>query len=142
MRPAWVLFALSASFLLFAQQKEKERKLTDDEKIELIRGLSAEYGTVKVFLPRSRKPLRFESNGRWEKQEWLDAGREYGAVAKVGELVQITGVDINSDDDLARRYLFEIPVIEVDGDVVTRAPIDLRAVTTALDARSRIEGRP
>lgn len=51
-------------------------------------------------------------------------------------------VDINSDDDLARRYLFEIPVIEVDGDVVTRAPIDLRAVTTALDARSRIEGRP
>ena len=95
MRCVWVLVALSGS-LLFAQQKE--RKLTDDEKIELIRGLTAEYGTVKVYLPRSRKPVRFESNGRWEKQEWLDAGREFGPVAKVGELVQVTGVDINSDN--------------------------------------------
>lgn len=110
MRRAWVLFALSASFLLFAQQKEKERKLTDDEKIELIRGLSAEYGTVKVYLPRSRKPLRFESNGRWEKQEWLDAGREYGAVAKIGESVQITGVDINSDEI----------VLQINGGLNTR----------------------
>lgn len=51
-------------------------------------------------------------------------------------------VDINSDDDLARRYLYEIPVIEVDGAVVTRAPVDVRAVTAALDARTGIEGRP
>ncbi|MBX7111991.1 MAG: glutaredoxin family protein [Dehalococcoidia bacterium] len=50
-------------------------------------------------------------------------------------------VDINSDDDLARRYVFEIPVIEVDGAVVTRAPVDLRAVTAALDAPASTEGR-
>jgi len=49
-------------------------------------------------------------------------------------------VDINSDDDLARRYLFEIPVIEVNGAVVTRAPIDLREVTIALDACAHPEG--
>lgn len=110
MRGVWLIFALSTASLLFAQQKEKERKLTDDEKIELIRGLTAEYGTVKVYLPRSRKPLRFESNGRWEKQEWLDAGREYGPVAKVGELVQITGVDINSDEI----------VLQINGGLNTR----------------------
>ncbi len=51
-------------------------------------------------------------------------------------------VDINSDDDIARRYLFEIPVIEIDGAVVTRAPVDLGAVVAALDARTHIEGRP
>ncbi|MGE0229363.1 MAG: glutaredoxin family protein [Dehalococcoidia bacterium] len=50
-------------------------------------------------------------------------------------------VDIHSDDDLARRYVFEIPVIAVDGAVVTRAPINLRAVTSALDAGTHIEGR-
>lgn len=44
-------------------------------------------------------------------------------------------VDIHSDPDLARRYLLEIPVIEVDGVVVTRAPIDLDAVATALVRR-------
>lgn len=82
---------------LCADAQEKDRKLTDEEKIELIRGLTAEYGTVKVYLPRSKKPLRFSSDGKWDKQEWLDAGREFGAVAKVGELVQITAVDIDSD---------------------------------------------
>lgn len=45
-------------------------------------------------------------------------------------------VDIHSDPELARRYLLEIPVIEVDGVVVTRAPIDLDAVATALARRT------
>ncbi len=43
-------------------------------------------------------------------------------------------------DDLIAED-FEIPVIEVDGDVVTRAPVDLRAVLAALDAAGVIEGR-
>ena len=50
-------------------------------------------------------------------------------------------VDINSDDDLLRRYCFEIPVIEVDGVVVTRAPVDLNAVSAALDGTGAVEGR-
>ena len=41
-------------------------------------------------------------------------------------------VDIHSDADLAKRWLLEIPVIEVDGVVVTQAPLDLRAVERAL----------
>ena len=45
-------------------------------------------------------------------------------------------VDIHSDPELARRYLLEIPVIEVDGAVVTRAPIDLEAVVAALGQRT------
>jgi glutaredoxin len=41
-------------------------------------------------------------------------------------------VDIHSDPDLERRFLIEIPVIEVDGHIVSQAPIDLDAVAAAL----------
>jgi glutaredoxin len=41
-------------------------------------------------------------------------------------------IDIHSDPALARRWLLEIPVIEVDGAVVTQAPIDLDKVVRAL----------
>jgi glutaredoxin len=44
-------------------------------------------------------------------------------------------VDIHSDPELERRWLFEIPVIEVDGRVVTQAPVDLDAIGRALDGR-------
>src|SRR5436305_15002052 len=38
-------------------------KLTDDEKIELLRGLSAEYAKAKTYFPRSRKALAFDVDG-------------------------------------------------------------------------------
>jgi hypothetical protein len=30
----------------------------------------AEYATVKAFLPRSKKPLPFESSGSYDKKAW------------------------------------------------------------------------
>lgn len=41
-------------------------------------------------------------------------------------------VDIHSDPEIERRFLIEIPVVEVDGVIVTQAPIDLDAVVAAL----------
>jgi hypothetical protein len=78
-------------------------KLTDDDKIEIIRGLMAEYATVKTYLPRSKKPLEFDANGNWDKEKWQDVGREFGPAARVGDLVQITKVSIEGD-----RILLEI----------------------------------
>lgn len=46
-------------------------------------------------------------------------------------------VDIHSDPETARRYFFEIPVVEVDGVRVTSAPADMRAVRAALEAGER-----
>lgn len=43
-------------------------------------------------------------------------------------------VDIHSDPELERRHLFEIPVIEVDGVVVTQAPVDIDRVRAAVSA--------
>jgi hypothetical protein len=74
-----------------------DTKLTDDDRIELLRGLTAEYATVKTYLPRSKKPLEFDSHGNWDKEKWQEAGREFGPAARIGDLVQITKVSIESD---------------------------------------------
>ncbi len=80
-----------------------ERKLTFEERVELTRGLTAEYATVKAPLPRSKKALPFPSSGAYDKKQWEAAGREYGPAARVGDLVQISKVEIESD-----RLLLEI----------------------------------
>jgi len=60
--------------------------------VELIRGLSSEYATVKEFLPKSKRPLPIQADGSYNKQEWTDAGRTMGPAARVGDLVQVTRV--------------------------------------------------
>ncbi len=73
------------------------KKLTEEERIELIRGLSAEYATAKVPLPRSKKALSYQAGGTWDKQQWDAAGKQYGPAARVGDLVQLTKVTLESD---------------------------------------------
>ena len=91
-------FSLVASlFLLLPPSFAADQKLTDDDKIEILRGLTAEYATVKTYLPRSKKPLEFNSSGKWDKEKWQAVGRELGPAARVGDLVQITKVGIEND---------------------------------------------
>lgn len=72
-------------------------KLTFEDRIELTRGLSSEYATVKVLLPRSKKPLEFDSAGTWDKNQWEDAAKQTGSAARTGDLVQITKITIDED---------------------------------------------
>ncbi len=72
-------------------------KLTDEDRIEIIRGLTAEYATAKIALPRSKKALPFESKGTWDKAAWAEAGKELGPAARVGDLVQVTKVTIENE---------------------------------------------
>jgi hypothetical protein len=72
-------------------------KLTEAQRIELVRGLTAEYATVKAPLPRSKKALEFPSDGHYDKQAWDAAGKELGPAARVGDLVQVTKIDIEGD---------------------------------------------
>jgi hypothetical protein len=76
---------------------DPEARLSDEDKIELIRGLTAESVTVKVFLPRSKKALKFDADGVYDKSDWMETGREYGPVARVGDLVKITKIDFEKD---------------------------------------------
>jgi hypothetical protein len=73
-------------------------KLTMDDRIEIIRGLSAEYAKVKILLPRSKKDLVFDaSKGSYDKRGWADIAKESGPAARTGDTVQITKVDIGAD---------------------------------------------
>jgi hypothetical protein len=78
-------------------------KLTFEERTEIVRGLMAEYATVKVALPRSKKPLELSPGGKHEKEKWADAMQENGPAARVGDLIQITKVEIEND-----RIILEI----------------------------------
>ncbi len=87
----------SAVFILLPAAYAGEKKITQDDRIEILRGLMAEYATVKTFLPRSKKPLPFESAGTWDKQAWQEAGKEFGPAARVGDQIQVTKVSIEND---------------------------------------------
>ena len=72
-------------------------KLTFEERVELTRGLMAEYGTVKVLLPRAKKALEFESSGSFDKKQWAEIAKESGPAARTGDMVQVTKVELESD---------------------------------------------
>ena len=74
-----------------------DQKLTEDDRVEILRGLLSEYATVKAFLPRSKKPLPFDASGQYDKQYWAQAGQQFGPAARVGDLVQITHVAIENN---------------------------------------------
>ncbi|MGD0772577.1 MAG: hypothetical protein ABSC05_07115 [Candidatus Solibacter sp.] len=72
-------------------------KLTWEDRVELTRGLTAEYATVKALLPRSPKPLVFDSSGGYDKNQWSEIARQSGPAARNGDLVQVTKVEIGDD---------------------------------------------
>jgi hypothetical protein len=80
-----------------------ERKLTSEERIELFRGLTAEFATVKTPLPRSQKPLILQNTGGFDKALWEKIGKEFGPAARAGDAIQITKVTIQDD-----RIVFEL----------------------------------
>lgn len=89
----WLVLILVIPIVLLADQK----KLTDDQRMEILRGLSAEYAKVKAPLPRSAKPLDFRSDGTWDQKYWADVGKQNGPAGRVGDLVQVTKVTIERD---------------------------------------------
>jgi hypothetical protein len=79
---------------LSAQTNASSKKLTEEDRIELLRGLGSEFATVKAFLPRSQRPLPFPSDGNYDKEKWQEMGKQMGAAARIGDQVQITKVGI------------------------------------------------
>jgi hypothetical protein len=82
--------------LLFAGlcQDLRADKLSFDERMEIQRGLTAEFAKSKILLPRSKKALVFHSNGSYDRNSWDNALREGGPAARLGDEIQITRVVI------------------------------------------------
>jgi hypothetical protein len=86
-----------AAFVAVTAVYGDSKKLTFDQRVEIMRGLTAEYATVKSYLPKSKKALPFESSGTFDKAKWEEMGRALGPAARIGDRVQITHVDIDDD---------------------------------------------
>ena len=84
-------------FLAVATLHGDTKKLSQDQRVELLRGLASEYATAKVMLPRSRKALPVSETGTWDKKLWEDAVRKDGPAARVSDMVQVTKVDVDDD---------------------------------------------
>ena len=72
-------------------------KIADDERLLLMRGLLAEYGTAKIVVPRSKKALPIAAQAGPDRDFWAASLRDEGPCARTGDLVQITKVDIDDD---------------------------------------------
>jgi hypothetical protein len=96
-------FAITALVALTPALLPAASKLTWEDRVELTRGLTFEYATVKVLLPRARKPLEFDSKGTWDKGVWATVAREGGPAARTGDQVQVTKITIEDD-----KIIFEI----------------------------------
>jgi hypothetical protein len=90
--------AVITTFGPLAPWAQAADKLSLEDRIELTRGLTAEYASVKVLLPRSKKPLEFNAQtSTYDKKEWTAIARESGPAARTGDNVQITKVEISED---------------------------------------------
>ncbi|HEY7212515.1 MAG TPA: hypothetical protein VH477_19720 [Bryobacteraceae bacterium] len=96
---------IAACLLLAAGSAGQLRadKLSFDERMEIERGLNAEIATMKVILPRSKRPLVIHSDGQYDRNVWDKALNEQGPSARVGDQIQITRVKIEDN-----RIVFEI----------------------------------
>lgn len=75
-----------------------EKKISDEDRVEILRGLDAEYAKAKVTLPRTSHELPLESTGQWDKAKWSELAKgELGPAARVGDLIQITRITFGSD---------------------------------------------
>jgi hypothetical protein len=95
--PAWSVALLAVAFPAVTLLRADTKKLSQDQRVELLRGLSSEYAKAKIILPNSRKALPFEENGTWDRKKWEDAVRKDGPAARIGDMVQITKVDVDDD---------------------------------------------
>ena len=72
-------------------------KLTFQDRVELTRGLTAEYAKAKALIPHTRKTLEFDSDGTYDAFKWTGIAKESGVAARPGDRVQVTKIEIESD---------------------------------------------
>ena len=73
------------------------KKLSREQKAELVRGLTAEWAIVKVKLPMSKKPLPVDPVGGRDLEKWEEILYKEGPAAREGDMVQITKVEVGDD---------------------------------------------
>ena len=78
------------------------------------------------------RPPRVTLYGRPECHLCDEARGELAQLKTEGLSFELREIDIDSDDDLLRSHLERIPVVEVEGEVVSELAFDAKAVRTVL----------
>ncbi len=90
-------YSIAAILFLAANLHADTKKLTQEQKRELVRGLTAEWATAKIVIPMAKKSLPFDSLGGWDEEVWRAENYKNGPAARPGDMVQITKVDVGDD---------------------------------------------
>lgn len=98
-RPAPLIGAMVILVTVAASLRGDSKRDAEDQRLELLRGLTAEYATANTYIPRSKTPLLVEaSDGYWNQKGWQAIGAEMGPAARTGDLVQITKITIEKEN--------------------------------------------
>jgi hypothetical protein len=66
-----------------------------------------------------------------------EARAELEEILASGLVFELEEVDIDRDDELLRRYLEKIPVVELDGEVISELGLDADSLKVRLATLSR-----
>jgi hypothetical protein len=66
-----------------------------------------------------------------------EARAELEEILASGLVFELKEVDIDRDDELLRRYLEKIPVVELDGEVISELGLDADSLKVRLATLSR-----
>lgn len=89
--------AIVAMLLATVSLHADTKKLSQEQRREIVRGLTAEWATAKIVVPVSKKPLPFDSLGGWDEEAWKNENYRNGPAARPGDMMQITKVDVGDD---------------------------------------------
>src|ERR1017187_8424060 len=145
---AFACIAVVAAVVLAAPLAPAADKLSFEDRIELTRGLMAEYANAKVLLPRSKKALEFDATtATFDKKAWTLIAKENGPAARTGDTVQITKIDLEADATTATFDKKAWTLIAKEngpaartGDTVQITKIDLEADRIVLQLNGGYKG--
>ncbi|MGB7621394.1 MAG: hypothetical protein WBN92_03505 [Terriglobia bacterium] len=83
--------------------KETGSTLTDENRVNILRGVSSEYAHARVALPRGEKPVVLNGKGDFDTNDLKALVMKYGSAVEVGQELQITRIEFR-----AQEILFEI----------------------------------
>ena len=78
--------------------KDKDSRLSEETRLELIRYVSGEFAKAKSALPGGKKALHIRPGQPLDKKELLKALQDNGVAASPGDSVQITKLDFGGSD--------------------------------------------
>ena len=79
--------SLASVLLILATPATLQAKIGIEQRARIVREMTAEFGTAKVIIPRSKKPLGISTKGRYDPDDWGDAMDKFGPAARLGDLV-------------------------------------------------------